>query len=55
MSENSRFRFSSAEEEVSWPPINPSKGVDVLKVAVLLYTKEDYWAGYDVAVKHGNT
>jgi N-acetylmuramoyl-L-alanine amidase len=26
----------------------------MLKVAVLLYTKEDYWAGYDVAVKNGN-
>ncbi|EHQ92119.1 N-acetylmuramoyl-L-alanine amidase [Desulfosporosinus youngiae] len=29
-------------------------GRDVLKTAVLLYTKEDFWAGYDVAVKHGN-
>lgn len=29
-------------------------GNDVLKVAVLLFTKEDNWAGYDVAVKHGN-
>jgi len=27
---------------------------DVLKTAVLLYTKEDFWAGYDVAAKHGN-
>jgi|SRR5680860_8196 len=29
-------------------------GSDVLKVAVLLFTKEDYWAGADVAVKNGN-
>jgi len=29
-------------------------GSDVLKVAVLLYTKDDYWAGSDVAVKNGN-
>ncbi|MBC2722046.1 N-acetylmuramoyl-L-alanine amidase [Desulfosporosinus sp.] len=29
-------------------------GSDALKVAVLLYTKEDFWAGYDVAVKNGN-
>jgi len=29
-------------------------GNDVLKVAVLLYTKDDYWAGTDVAVKNGN-
>ncbi|EHQ89276.1 N-acetylmuramoyl-L-alanine amidase [Desulfosporosinus youngiae] len=29
-------------------------GMDVLKAAVLLYTKEDFWAGYDVAVKNGN-
>ncbi|MDQ7095014.1 DUF1906 domain-containing protein [Desulfosporosinus sp. PR] len=28
--------------------------VDVLEVAVLLYTKEDYWAGTDVSVKNGN-
>jgi len=27
---------------------------DVLKVAVLLFTKEDFWAGYDVAAKNGN-
>jgi len=27
---------------------------DVLEVAVLLYTKEDYWAGADVAEKNGN-
>lgn len=27
---------------------------DVLKTAVLLYTKEDFWAGYDVAAKNGN-
>jgi hypothetical protein len=27
---------------------------DVLKVAVLLYTKDDFWAGSDVAAKHGN-
>lgn len=27
---------------------------DMLKVAVLLYTKEDFWAGNDVAVKNGN-
>ncbi|ODA40914.1 hypothetical protein DSBG_2355 [Desulfosporosinus sp. BG] len=26
----------------------------MLKVAVLLFTKEDYWAGADVAVKNGN-
>ncbi|AFM39383.1 protein of unknown function (DUF1906) [Desulfosporosinus acidiphilus SJ4] len=25
-----------------------------LNVAVLLYTKEDFWSGYDVAVKNGN-
>ena len=29
-------------------------GSDVLDVAVLLYTKEDYWAGADVAVRNGN-
>lgn len=29
-------------------------GRDVLKVAVLLFTKDDYWAGTDVAVKNGN-
>jgi len=29
-------------------------GSDVLKVAVLLYTKEDYWAGADVAAKNSN-
>lgn len=29
-------------------------GNDVLNVAVLLFTKEDYWAGADVAVKNGN-
>lgn len=29
-------------------------GNDVLEVAVLLYTKEDFWAGVDVAVKNGN-
>lgn len=27
---------------------------DVLEVAVLLHTKEDYWAGADVAAKNGN-
>ena len=26
----------------------------LLEVAVLLYTKEDYWAGTDVAAKNGN-
>ncbi|MDQ7094263.1 N-acetylmuramoyl-L-alanine amidase [Desulfosporosinus sp. PR] len=29
-------------------------GRDMLEVAVLLYTKEDYWAGTDVSVKNGN-
>lgn len=29
-------------------------GNNMLKVAVLLYTKEDFWAGADVAVKNGN-
>ena len=29
-------------------------GNDVLDVAVLLFSKEDYWAGADVAAKHGN-
>jgi N-acetylmuramoyl-L-alanine amidase len=33
---------------------NPKEDKDVLEVAVLLYTKEDFWAGYDVAVKNGN-
>lgn len=28
-------------------------GRDVLEVAILLNTKEDYWAGTDVAAKHG--
>ena len=28
--------------------------VDVLDVAVLLFTKEDYWAGADVAAQNGN-
>jgi len=27
---------------------------NVLKVAVLLFTKDDYWAGADVATKNGN-
>ncbi len=27
---------------------------DVLKVAVLLFTKDDFWAGVDVSVKNGN-
>jgi hypothetical protein len=26
----------------------------VLDVAVLLFTKDDFWSGYDVAVKNGN-
>jgi len=26
----------------------------MLKAAVLLYTKEDFWAGADVAVRNGN-
>ena len=30
------------------------KGEDVLKVAVLLFSKEDYWSGTDVAEKNGN-
>jgi N-acetyl-anhydromuramyl-L-alanine amidase AmpD len=29
-------------------------GNEVLKLAVLLYTKEDFWAGYDVSYAHGN-
>ena len=29
-------------------------GKDMLEVAVLLYTKQEFWAGYDVAVKNGN-
>ena len=29
-------------------------GNEVLEVAVLLFSKEDYWAGADVAAKHGN-
>ncbi|SHH15282.1 N-acetylmuramoyl-L-alanine amidase [Desulfosporosinus lacus] len=29
-------------------------GNDVLKVAVLLFTKDDFWAGVDVASKNGN-
>ena len=33
---------------------NNQGGNDVLDVAVLLFSKEDYWAGYDVAVKNGN-
>jgi hypothetical protein len=28
--------------------------VDVMDVAVLLNTKEDYWAGADVAARNGN-
>ena len=28
--------------------------IDVLDVAVLLFTKEDYWSGSDVADKNGN-
>jgi len=27
---------------------------NVLKVAVLLFTKDDFWAGVDVSVKNGN-
>ena len=33
---------------------NDLGGSDMLKVAVLLYTKEDFWAGLDVAVMNGN-
>ena len=34
---------------------NNNKGVDdVLDVAVLLFSKEDYWSGTDVAEKNGN-
>ena len=29
-------------------------GSDVLEVAVLLFSKEDYWAGTDVAARNGN-
>lgn len=29
-------------------------GSNVLKVAVLLFTKDDFWVGYDVAVKNSN-
>jgi len=29
-------------------------GTDMLDIAVLLYTKEDYWSGTDVASKNGN-
>lgn len=29
-------------------------GNDELEVAVLLYSKEDYWAGADVSIKNGN-
>lgn len=28
---------------------------DVLEVAVLLYTKDDFWAGADVSIKNGNS
>ena len=30
------------------------EGNDMLEIAVLLYTKEDYWAGTDVATKNGD-
>ncbi|MHB1654116.1 MAG: peptidoglycan recognition protein family protein [Desulfitobacteriaceae bacterium] len=33
---------------------NEMEGNDVLKVAVLLFTKDDYWAGADVSVKNAN-
>lgn len=33
---------------------NLQGGSDMLKVAVLLYTKDDFWAGVDVAVKNGH-
>ena len=33
---------------------NKREGEDVLDVAILLYTKEDYWAGTDVSDKNGN-
>lgn len=37
------------------PQVVEIKGVvDVLDVAVLLFTKEDYWAGVDVVAKNGN-
>jgi len=36
----------------AWPEIGGGK--DVLEVAVLLFTKEDYWSGTDVAVRNGN-
>lgn len=35
--------------------INSNEGMnDMLSVCVLLYSKEDYWAGADVAIKNGN-
>ena len=35
--------------------INNNQGDDnVLDVAVLLFSKDDYWSGYDVCVKNGN-
>jgi len=35
--------------------INNNQGDDnVLDIAVLLFSKEDYWSGYDVCVKNGN-
>lgn len=36
----------------TWPELGG--GEDMLGVAILLFTKEDYWAGTDVAVKNGN-
>jgi len=35
----------------AWPEIG---GIEVLNVAVLLYTNEDFWDGADVAAKNGN-
>ncbi len=32
----------------------PEEVIDVFDVAVLLNTKDDFWAGADVAAKHGN-
>jgi len=36
------------------PYVEWKEAIDVLEVAVLLNTKEDYWAGADVAAKNGN-
>jgi len=49
------WSYDEFEKAVMAKEIIKTTGViDVLDVAVLLFTKDDYWSGSDVAVKNGN-